>query len=177
MNIVIVKPGGDYYFRADSTLNHKFLDYYCPDAVERLAVVPVIYTRIKKTGKCVSDRFAQRYFDSFAFGCLINDTTGGVSPSMAVSLDATTVMGMDFSPIEDLPQSNFTLAVNDISVFKMGEVPGIECFTNALCAVTARSMLRMGDILALELAPPSAIGRGDTLILNTGSGSRSIKII
>ena len=177
MNIITVKPEGSFCFRPDSTLNHKFADYYCPDAVASLQVIPVIYTRVTKAGKCVAERFAQRYFDSFAFGCLINDTTDGVSTAMATSLDATSVLGMDFRPVDLLSQSSFALEVNGQTVFCMTGVPDVDQFAKAVAAVTARSMLRLGDIIALELCDAKAIARGDELSLVCDNASHSLKIL
>lgn len=176
MNIVIVKPAGDYYFRADSTLNHKFLDYYCPEAVASLQVTPVLYTRISKTAKCVAERFAKRYFDSFAFGCLIDDATAGITPAMAVSLDGTCVMGMDFRPVDDLPRGSFSLRSGGHVLFQTDKAPDASRFASSIVAVSSRSMMRLGDILALELTPASPIERGETVTLCNCGIEHSFKI-
>ena len=54
MKIVVANPSGSYYCKPDSTLNHNNSDYYCPEGVALLEVVPCIYTHIDKAGKCVA---------------------------------------------------------------------------------------------------------------------------
>ena len=58
----------------------------------------------------------------------------------------------------------------------MTQAPTAEQFARALAAVTARSMLRLGDILALELDTASPISRGDGISLCTNGATRLIKI-
>lgn len=177
MNIIAVKQDGSFCFRPDSTLNHQFLDYYLPDAVTAIEAVPVIYTRLVKAGKCIAQRFAHRYFDSFAFGFLINDCTPGIPEAMRFSLDQTSVMGMDFSAMDLLPSCRFTFEVNGEIRYSAGALPGVEEFAAALAAVTARSMLRLGDIVAIELAPATALKQGDSVTLRTDAGEHTIKIL
>ena len=177
MNIIAVKPDGTFCFRPDSTLNHQFADYYRPDAVTALEVVPVVYTRLTKAGKCVAERFARRYFDSFAFGCLINDRTDSTADAMRFSMDQTSVMGMDFHPIEELPACKMVFEINGEALYT-GEPPVDESlFATAIAAITSRSMLRLGDIVALEVTPPFTIEPGDTVALEANGNRHEIKIL
>ena len=177
MNIIAVRKDGSFRFRPDSTLNHQFLDYYRPDAVTALAAVPVIYTRLTKAGKCVAERFAHRYFDSFAFGFLIDDRTDGVPEAMTFSMDQTSFMGMDFRPLDDLAGCRFSFAINGETRCTLPSDFQPERFGEAIAAITSRSMLRLGDIVALDLSEAMDIEPGDKITLGSDAGEHTISIL
>ena len=178
MNIAVLKADGNgYFFRPDSTLNHAWYDYYCPDGVSALTAVPCVYTKIIKAGKCVSERFAPRYFNSFAFGCLLSDANPAVPEPVACTMDFTSVMDMDMAPLADLPESRFVLELNGKDVFATETPLNAKMFIDALTQITRLTTLRIGDVIAIELEPGVAVRQGDSLTLRYAGSAHSIKIL
>ena len=72
MNI-IVKPYGSElcYCRPDTTWERENRDFYVPEGIGNISWAPVIFARVSKAGKCISPKFASRYFDAFGFGMLM----------------------------------------------------------------------------------------------------------
>lgn len=177
MNIIVFKRDGSWCHRPDSSLNHIYLDYYRPEFVQRSEVVPVVYTRIVKAGKCIPLRFAQRYFGEFALGCTINDTTPGVSEPMASSLDFTSVMGMDFFPAIGFNDNRLSLEINGSETCVISTSSLADEFCKAISAISQRSTIRLGDIVALEVGPAREIAPGDTVSLCRDGERHTLKII
>lgn len=71
MNIFVYTSDGLAYTRPDTSLNRKSEDYYPPEYIQSLAFTPVLYTRISNAVKCVSSRFAGRYYELAGFGMLL----------------------------------------------------------------------------------------------------------
>ena len=176
MKIIVVKKGGGFYFKPDNTLNPNNSDYYCPEGVSTLEAVPCIYTHIIKAGKCVAVRFAGRYFDSFAFGCLLNDRTGAADADIAAATDFTSVLDMSWRPLESLPEGGFGILVNGQRRFCAEKGIGSEVFEQAICSVTRRCSLRIGDIVAVELGSAAEVKAGDTVTLETPGSRTDIRI-
>ncbi|MBO4557546.1 MAG: hypothetical protein J5693_02935 [Bacteroidales bacterium] len=178
MNIAVLKASGNgYFFRPDSTLNHAWYDYYCPDGVSALTAVPCIYTKIIKAGKCVSERFATRYFNSFAYGCLLSDANLSVPEPVAGTMDFTSVMDMEMAPLANLPESRFTVELNGQVIFATDKPLNAKMFIDALTQITRLATLRIGDVIAIELEPGVAVHQGDSLTLCYAGASHSIKIL
>ncbi len=176
MKIAVFRADGSYYIKPDNTLNHNNSDYYCPEGVDLLEAVPCLYTHIDKAGKCVAERFARRYCSKFAFGCLLRDISQGAMPAQSSAMDFTSIMDMDFSPLESLPQSSFAVDVNGGRRFALEQGPQPDFFEKAICSITSRCSLRIGDIVALEIGTADAAKQGDTLRLSTASKRVEIKI-
>lgn len=176
MKIVVARADGGFYFKPDNTLNHNNSDYYCPDGVTCLEVVPCIYTHINKAGKCVAGRFAGRYFDAFAFGCLLSDRSANADENISATTDFTSVMDMSWRPLESLPEGGFEIFVNGLRRFSMEKGIGSGVFADAICSVTSRCSLRIGDIVAIELGSAGEIAAGDTVLMESPGKRVEIKI-
>ncbi len=176
MKIAVFRADGSYYVKPDNTLNHNNSDYYCPEGVDLLEAVPCLYTHIDKAGKCVAERFASRYCSKFAFGCLLQDCSQGAQRAQSAAMDFTSILDMDFSPLESLPQSSFSVDVNGIRRFALEQGPQPDAIYSAICSITSRCSLRIGDIVALELGSAATAKPGDILRLGTASKQVEIKI-
>ena len=174
MKIVVFNTAGDYICRPDTTLNHNNSDYYCPEGVKVLRVVPCIYTHIDKAGKCVAERFAGRYFKSSAFGCLISDATDGASGAVATSMDFTSVMDMSWAAISEPVEYSFL--INGKVVCKFNSEAFTTRFKEALVDITRKTTLRIGDIIALEAGPAVTVGPGDSITMVSLSKGETIRI-
>lgn len=158
MNIAVVRPSGSYYFRPDTTLNREALDYYIPDGVEELTLTPCIYSKVTRAGKCISQKFALRHIDNFGFGVLL-DAVGG-DPQEAVCMDATSFLSGDTLPFSEIGDAAFEVSVNGEPRFCRDHFDaGMMC--DALATVSRRSSLRATDLLAVCLAEPVVLKKGD----------------
>ena len=176
MKIVVVKPSGGYYCKPDTTLNHNNSDFYCPEGVSALEVIPCAYTHIIKAGKCVAPRFAHRYYDAFAWGLMLVDKSPSGSEAEAAAIDQSSVLDMGWRPTEDLAKGGYAIAVGGRERFRLGENRGSAMLSEAICTVTRRTSLRIGDIIAVELGSAAEVVPGDSLSRIMGSETITINI-
>ena len=80
MNIII-KPYGRSlcYCRPDTTWERENKDFYSPDCVNEIYWTPVVFARISKAGKCVGEKFVERYYDGVGCGMLMYCAASGLS--------------------------------------------------------------------------------------------------
>ena len=71
MNIITKTYNGSVLVRPDTTLNRNHEDYFVPEDLVCVGWTPVVFARICKTGKMISEDFASRYFDGIAFGVFL----------------------------------------------------------------------------------------------------------
>lgn len=161
MNI-IVKPYGSAlcYCRPDTTWERENRDFYSPECVNEIYWTPVVFSRISKAGKCVSGKFVERYYDGFNFGVLMYCT---IEDSVSAFVDHTSI----------LPHPLYNPVVlegdNELEVLRNGEnILSCNASTNdrpvilseaknllheAICSASQLTSLRIGDYIAVELAP------------------------
>ncbi len=157
MNI-IVKPYGSpsFYCRPDTTWERENKDFYSPDSVNELHWAPILFVRISKAGKCIGEKFASRYYDSFGFGALMY--IGEFMPCIASAscADHTSLLPFPlYNPIvlenEDV---EYEVMKNDESIFKTAAGGGMKAeIEAAVCRASQLTSLRIGDFVAIELAP------------------------
>ena len=174
MKIVVFRQKGEYCCRPDTTLNHNNSDYYCPEGVKALRVVPCVYTHIDKAGKCVAVRFARRYSKTTALGCLISDATEGACESVASSMDFTSVMDMSLTSADKTEEYSFS--VNGNKVCSVRNVDFLTRLDEALVDITRLTTLRIGDIIALEAGREIPVKPGDSITMSTAAGNKTIRI-
>ena len=176
MKIVVVKASGEWYCKPDNTLNHNNSDYYCPEGVVALEAVPCIYTHIDKAGKCVARRFAGRYWSRLAFGLMLVDRSATAESAMASAMDFTSVLDMAWQPDCHLVPGQFALEINGEQRYRLEEEFNIDTINDAICRITARTSLRIGDIVAIEAGSGFPAAAGDTLTRIVSGERISIKI-
>ena len=72
MNITVRPYGSDMcYCRPDTTWERENRDIYSPECVDEWKATPIVFARISKAGKCISQKFISRYYDGFNFGMLL----------------------------------------------------------------------------------------------------------
>lgn len=168
MNI-IVKPYGSElcYCRPDTTWERENRDLYSPECVNAWEWTPVLFARISKAGKCISPKFISRYYDSLNFGALLY--IGSADIASGSCADHTSIL-----PLPQLIPSTFEsegnkvqFLKNDEAIFSL-EVPGkdtmeqnaVKLLTeleSAICKASQLTSLRIGDYVAIELAPKSTL--------------------
>ena len=167
MNIIVKPYGSDLcYCRPDTTWERENRDLYSPDCVNAWNWAPVIFARISKAGKCISPKFASRYYDSLSFGTLLY--IGGADVASGSCADHTSILPLPlFNPVVLETEGNrFEVVKNEESVFSL-ETPGAGCMQDgsnllqaaeaAICKASQLTSLRIGDYVAVELAPASML--------------------
>ena len=98
MNIS-VKPYGSNlcYCRPDTTWERENKDFYSPECVNEIYWTPVVFARICKAGKCISEKFVERYYDAFNFGALMYCSIEEAIIGSAKSIIVLTVLPVSIS--------------------------------------------------------------------------------
>ena len=61
MNIVVKPYGSDLcYCRPDTTWERENRDIYSPECIDEWNAAPILFARISKAGKCISQKFISR---------------------------------------------------------------------------------------------------------------------
>ena len=167
MNIIVKPYGSDLcYCRPDTTWERENRDLYSPDCVNAWNWTPVIFARISKAGKCISPKFASRYYDSLNFGTLLY--IGGADVASGSCVDHTSILPLPlFNPVVLETEGNkFEVVKNEKPIFSL-ETPGADCLQDgstllqaaeaAICKASQLTSLRIGDYVAVELAPASVL--------------------
>ena len=163
MNI-IVKPYGSSlcYCRPDTTWERENKDFYSPECVKELHWAPIVFARICKAGKCIGGKFAPRYYDAFNFGALLYCHTSE-SPDIAFTscADHTSLLPAPlYNPVVMENEENiFEVKKNGEKIFASQDI-SIEAslkevIEDAICKASRLTSLRIGDFIAVELAPVS----------------------
>lgn len=153
MNI-IVKPykSNLCYCRPDTTWEKESRDLYIPEGVDKVLWAPVIYAKVCKAGKCVSPKFVARYYDAVGFGALTYCDDENIAFSSC----------MDHSSLMPVPSINPEVLENGEGTFAISAgadktIIGLDknmksVIEEAICKASERVSLRIGDIVAVELA-------------------------
>ena len=172
MNI-IVKPYGSErcYCRPDTTWERENRDLYSPECVNAWNWAPVLFARVNKAGKCISPKFAARYYDSLNFGALLYVSDADIACGSCV--DHTSILPLPlFNPAVLETEGNvFGVFRNDESIFSINTPADsslIKAAEEAICKASQLTSLRIGDYVAIELAPTSVLARKE-------EGSMSMK--
>lgn len=180
MNIIVkTYDGGRICCRPDTSWEREDKDLYVPDNIHGYMWTPVLFARISKAGKCIGRRYASRYYDAVNYGMLLypydllDSSPYGIAAASCA--DHTSVLPFPmYNPV------TLDDGTNVYSVLKDGEeifstyAGSRSIIEDALSEASAVVSLRIGDILAIELAPLSGISecKEDTQGMETSlSGS------
>lgn len=160
MNI-IARPYGSNrcYCRPDTTWERENRDFYVPEGIDEIRWAPVVFVRISKAGKCIGQKFAERYYDSFNFGALMYccKEADQIQESIAFTscMDHTSILPSPlYNPIVMEGEHNvYEVSINGEQTFNSGtkEIKGL--LEETLCIASKSTSLRIGDYVAVELAP------------------------
>lgn len=186
MNIIVNNLDG-IYCRPDTSWERENNDLYSPDYIKSWSYSPVVFARISKAGKCIGRKFVDRYYDSIGFGMLLygSECIDGAINSIATTscLDHSSLLPMPlYNPIVLEGNNNyFVLSKDGNEIFSININPSIEGnkastegnkasiegnevpnkikegIEKSICAASAKISLRIGDIVALELARPNIL--------------------
>lgn len=183
MNIAVLTAEGKVVVRPDTTRIKDSEDAYLPDFVNRVDWTPVIYTKIIKSGKCIAERFASRYFDSFNVGVLLfpADLADGSEQGYASAscMDRTSALNMQTAnKIEvNTDPNKIVIRCNNGVIFS--DYQDVETIlTSAITKVSQICLLRIGDMLAVELQPrKELLKKGDGSPVITGYINEKEKLV
>ncbi len=174
MNI-IVKPYGSCacYCRPDTTWERENKDFYSPECVNELHWAPILFVRVSKAGKCIGEKFASRYYDAFGFGALMY--VGDMMPCLASAscADHTSLLPFPlYNPIVlENEENTYEVIKNDESIFNIGSGSALKAeIEAAICKASQLTSLRIGDFVAVELAPVA-------LLASRPNGDASLKAV
>ena len=158
---ISVQPYGSSrcYCRPDTTWERESKDFYSPESVNSLHWTPVAYVRISKAGKCISGKFVSRYYDGVGFGTLLY--IGDFLPDLASAscADHSSILPSPIGGPELLETEEKTYEVcrNGEKIFGCTTEGLKERLEEAICKASQLTTLRIGDFVAVELAPAAQI--------------------
>lgn len=157
MNIIVLTHSGRVVTRPDTSWEKDSRDIYLPDFVKALSLSPVIYIKVTKPGRSISEKFANRYYDSFGFGCLLYaENLIGAHPedyACASCLDHSTILPAQMSSCTLLDQGQKFIVNLDSSEIVNCNAVCIDELNKAIALATSHCSVRHGDLIAIELCP------------------------
>lgn len=171
MNI-IVRPydGKACYCRPDTTWERENKDLYLPESISAVDWTPIVFARISKAGKCIGAKFASRYYDALNFGLLLYCNSEGWKESecrdsaFTSCVDHTSWLPFPlYNPVVfENEENRYEVYKDDNLLFTTGNgtmlKDCIEMIEDTICTASAYTSLRIGDLIAVELAPPTTLG-------------------
>lgn len=150
MNIIVRTASGATYCRPDTTWERENKDLFVPDDVAAYCYAPVLFARISKAGKCVSEKFAGRYYDSIGFGVLLyvgNDLATGSCH------DHTSILPTPLKEKAGLDDNALTCSfkMDDKLIFDAILEGCADMICKAISEASKIVSMRIGDYIAIEL--------------------------
>lgn len=181
MNIVLLTAQGNTVVRPDTTWERDNEDFYAPEFVGELLYSPVLFARVSKPGRSIGEKFASRYFDAYNYGVLLYSADllakGEQGYACASCLDHTSFLPFPlYNPVTLGQEGNeFELQKDGKQIFSC-RAHSKSDIERAIAEVSKYCYLRIGDMVALELAAPSPLGaRPETMeIKGTYCGNETI---
>ncbi len=140
MDIVVVRTDGSWYTRPDITLVRDADRFCLPDDCEGALARRARCLRIEKAGKALEEKFASRYFNSWAGGILLYGCT--VDGTLTPYLDRATVVERTFHPVTELDPAE------------------LQRMTGHVVRISRHISYRIGDLIVFEQEPSVPLSRG-----------------
>lgn len=157
MNILVRTADGSVYTRPDTSWNRKSDDYFVPECVSGLSWAPAVFIHISRPGKCIGTRFAPRYYDGANFGMLLYAepmlVSGPAGFAASACFDHTSLLSENLLEAAGLAGKTFVVRKDGVVVFESAACD-ISAMNEALSAASNSCLVRHGDLLCQELAPP-----------------------
>ena len=135
----------------DSCLLNNSKPLFVPEWTEDLRATRCLVLRVSRLGKCVEERFADRYYDAVAFGMdfvawdvIQRARSEGHSWTEALGFDYSLAVG---SWMEQVPEGDWTVSPEQ-----------------AIAMVSSRMTIRQGDLIYITAkCPPQPVQREQVL--------------
>ena len=163
--VVFIKP--------DTAIHNLEIPYYLPDFTQDLHYEIELVLKINQNGKCISEKFAHKYYDEIAVGidftaCDLQADLSqkGLPWELAKSFDGSAIVGKFVSKetFESSSSIQFHLDKNDSTVQKGNTTQMLRDFDVIISEVSQFFTLRKGDLIFT--GTPKGAGRvttGDVL--------------
>ena len=188
MNIIVKPYGSDLcYCRPDTTWERENRDFYSPECVNKVLWAPVIFIRISKAGKCIGAKFASRYYDAVSCGMLMygdipcsgNESQTAAGSQICSCIDHTSILPSPmYEPVvlddEKVLEVDFSCHWGNMQHAKYILNGAKGRLEDALCKASQLTSLRIGDYVAVELAPLAILTDkkdGDVAVQGTFCGN------
>lgn len=134
---VICRDDADTASGADNLKGSKKYEFFVPDGVLKISVIPFIFVKIQRPCKALAARFARRHFSECGYGIHLTaaNSVTRAGKYVSSSIDNSTFLSMT-SDLEEFPFKEFSSESTDFNL-----------------AVEKASMymtLRTGDMIAVE---------------------------
>lgn len=162
MNIIARPYGSEMcYCRPDTTWQKEDKDFYSPNGIGSISWAPVLFARISKAGKCVSAKFASRYYDALNFGALLYCHTEENDVRISC-VDHSSILPFPlYNPVVmESEENGFVVKKNGETLFSC-KTSGVKIIEDAICQASQFTSLRIGDMIAVELAPLQPLATRD----------------
>lgn len=166
MNIIVRPYGSELcYCRPDTTWERENKDFYVPDGIGSMKWTPIVFVRISKAGKCIGSKFASRYYDAFNFGALLygSPSNGFEETAFTSCMDHTSLLPFPLynTIVMEQEENVYKVCKNGEEIFRTSSAGVQKAVEDALCAASRFTSLRIGDFVAVELAPASELASGN----------------
>lgn len=141
MNILTIRPDGDYAARPDTTLEKEERDFYLHEDFSSVILHKGLAVRISRAGKAIPARFARRYYDCCGDARVIYCVSGN---GLRCDVDHSTMLDEVTSPVSTLPEDR------------------LASIDETLSRITRWTSVRTGDILIFENEESVTLQRGDS---------------
>lgn len=166
MNIVTLTYGGKTVVRPDTTWEKDNEDLFVPEFVDCLTFTPVVFAKVSKPGRSIGRSFVTRYFEKVGCGILLypEDFISGGAPegfAQACCLDHTSFLPGEMSDRTAVPGGDFLVSADTREVFR-SPLPALSVIEDGISEVSRFCYLRIGDLVAVEIAGRMELCRRDS---------------
>ncbi len=155
------------YLKPDTALLVNRKPFFLPHFTENISARPCLLVKISRMGRCISSRFAERYYSEYALGInfIAEDMLheGGVDGvTRAVAFDNSMAVGGFVEG--DIHESEWS-----INGMKLPFGGVIEDVSSAVERVSGYVTLRTGDMVAVDFScTPVQVKREDVVVASAG---------
>ncbi len=151
--------------------------YYIPDYIESVEIVPVLCFRLDRAGKCIPQKFAERFIGPANCGVLIRaklrDRQIPHLEFIENALDYSTIIPYDLLPKDAMhskvsQKQPLELRVNGHLQQQFTALPCASEVESAFSDISTYCAARTGDFLALELSEGFPIAPDSHLVVTIG---------
>lgn len=163
MNIFVLTYEGRVVVRPDTTWVRKYEDFYVPDFVDSLSVSDVVCAKVSRPGKCISERFAERYFEQMGTGLLLcpENVLDGSEQAYA---EALCVGHTSYIPVPETSKEEFSDSERAM-------------IRKAFVAVSRMCIIRNGDFIAVETGARTPLAKRADAKVEVHKGKDTFSII
>ena len=161
------------FMKPDTAIHNLEIPYYIPDFTQNLHYEIELVLKINQNGKCISEKFAHKYYDEIAVGIdftacdlQVDLSQKGLPWELAKAFDGSAIVGKFVSKetIESSSSIQFHLDKNGTTVQEGNTIQMLRDFDVIISEVSQFFTLRKGDLIFT--GTPKGAGRvavGDVL--------------